>query len=110
VNIVDRLTGALTDGAVQAADRLARSQFVGRLVDVQLARVVTPLVASVLDEVLTRLEADPERIRALVRGQRETMVGEVVEHVRSGTSAGDARVERLVTRVLGRRGPRTGPE
>ena len=89
-------------GGSRVIDAVAHSRLLERIVDVQLTRVVPPLAASVLDQVLATLEAEPERVRALVRGQRESMVDELVGHVRSGAAAGDARVDRLVNRVLRR--------
>jgi hypothetical protein len=79
-------------------DAVAHSRVLERIIDVQLTRVMP----AVLDQVLATLEAEPERVRALVRGQRESMVDEVVDNVRSGAASGDARVDRLVDRVLRR--------
>lgn len=76
---------------------------VDRVIDAQLDRVVR----GVVDRVLGLLESEPDRIRALVRGQRETMVGEVVGRVRDGAAAGDAALDRLTLRMTHRdRGPR----
>jgi hypothetical protein len=79
-------------------DAVAHSRVLEKIVDVQLSRAV-PVV---LDQILATLEAEPERVQALVRGQRESMVDEVVDNVRSGAASGDARVDRLVDRVLRR--------
>ncbi|GIE91220.1 hypothetical protein [Actinoplanes regularis] len=77
--------------AVDAAvERLAHSELVGRVVDAQLERV------------LSLLENEPDRIRALVRGQRETIVGEAVGRVRAGAAAGDTAVDRLTLRMTRR--------
>jgi hypothetical protein len=65
---------------------IATSPLVDRVVEIQL------------DRVLELLEREPERIRALVRGQRDNMVGEVVGRVRSGAAAGDDAVDRLTLR------------
>ena len=70
----------------------ATSEIVDRLVDAQLKRV------------LRLLENEPERIRALVRGPRESIVDEVVGRVRTGAAAGDEAVDRLTLR-MGRRAP-----
>src|SRR5690242_11323437 len=48
-------------------DLMAHSRILERIVDVQLTRALP----AVLDQVLATLEAEPERVRALVRGQRE---------------------------------------
>ncbi|WP_155123558.1 hypothetical protein [Actinoplanes sp. SE50/110] len=78
--------------AVDAAvERLVHSEVVGRVVDAQLERV------------LTLLENEPDRIRALIRGQRESIVGEAVGRVRAGAAAGDIAVDRLTLR-MSRRG------
>ncbi|MEV0902281.1 hypothetical protein [Actinoplanes sp. NPDC049802] len=74
-----------------AVTTLATSRIVDRVVEIQLTRV------------LELLEREPDRIRALVRGQRDTMVGDVVGRVRAGAAAGDAAVDRLTLRVTGRR-------
>jgi hypothetical protein len=74
-----------------------------RLIDALITAIATsPLVERVveiqLDRVLELLEREPERIRALVRGQRDNMVGEVVGRVRAGAAAGDEAVDRLTLR------------
>jgi hypothetical protein len=74
-----------------AVDRLARSSLVERVVDAQLERV------------LSLLETEPDRIRALIRGQRESIIGEAVGRVRAGAAAGDDAVDRLTLR-MSRRG------
>ncbi|MFI1996370.1 hypothetical protein [Actinoplanes sp. NPDC020271] len=78
--------------AVDAAvERLAHSPIVERVVDAQLERV------------LTLLENEPDRVRGLIRGQRESIVGEAVGRVRAGAAAGDSAVDRLTLR-MSRRG------
>lgn len=97
-------------GALAAlTDALAASPIVDRVVDVQLDRVLRPLVALILDDVLVRLEAEPERVRSLIRGQRESMVDELVTRFRAGAMAGDAVVDRLTTRVFRRRAEPSEP-
>lgn len=90
------------------ADALARNPVTDRVVDAQLERTVRPLVATVLDDVLATLEADPDRIRSVVRGQRESMVDDIVGRVRGGAAAGDAAVDRFTARVVGRAAPGRG--
>jgi len=77
-------------GGSRLIDAVAHSRVLERIVDVQLARV------------LATLEAEPERVQALIRGQRESMVDEVVDNVRTGAASGDAKVDRIVGRVLRR--------
>jgi hypothetical protein len=116
-----RITGFADRGAVQrqrsqrfavtvvdaASTTVMTSPLVNRAVDLQLNRVLRPVVAAVLDDVLARLEAEPERVRSLVRGQRESMVDEIVGRVRAGALAGDTTVDRWTTRLL-RRSPASG--
>ncbi|MBW6433594.1 hypothetical protein KZ829_07525 [Actinoplanes hulinensis] len=73
-----------------AITALATSRIVDRVVEIQLARV------------LELLEREPDRIRALMRGQRDSMVGDVVGRVRAGAAAGDAVVDRITLRMTGR--------
>jgi len=94
--------GAALDSAVTA---IATFPLVDRVVDAQLERVLWPTVGAVLDDVLARLENDPERVRGLIRGQRETMVDEVVGRLRTGAEAGDTAVDRLTSRMLRRDRP-----
>jgi hypothetical protein len=94
--------------ARSAATAVATSAPVSLMVDAQLERLLRPVVRTVLDDVLALLEREPERVRALIRGQRESMVDEVVDRIRTGAAAGDTAVERLTTRVF-HRGPRPAP-
>ncbi len=94
-----RRAAAALDALVTA---LATSALVDRMVDAQLERILRPVVRTVLDDVLAQLESDPERVQALVRGQRDTMVDELVGRIRSGAAAGDTAVDRLTARVLHR--------
>jgi hypothetical protein len=93
--------------AVEGAARvLATSPLVDIVVDAQIERVLRPVVLAVLGDVLALLEQEPERIQALIRGQRESMVDELVARIRTGAASGDIAVDRLTTRVFhrGRRG------
>jgi len=77
--------------AVDAAvDRMAHSTLVDRVVNAQL------------DRVLTLLENEPDRVRAIVRGQSDSIVGEAIGRVRSGAAAGDDVVDRFTVRMTGR--------
>ncbi|GAB1693603.1 hypothetical protein [Krasilnikovia sp. M28-CT-15] len=88
-----------------AVTAFATSSVVDRVVDAQLERVLRPVVLAVLDDVLRLLEREPDRIQALIRGQRESMVDELVTRIRTGAEAGDTAVDRLTYRVF-HRGPR----
>jgi hypothetical protein len=86
-----------------AVRTVATSPPVDRAVDAQLERLLRPLVSTVLDDILAMLERDPDRIRALVRSQRTSMVDELMDRVRSGAAAGDNNVDRITSKVLGER-------
>lgn len=100
IGAVSRAVEALADQKELAERGAARRT---RMVDALITAIATsPLVERVveiqLDRVLELLEREPERIRALVRGQRDNMVGEVVGRVRTGAAAGDDAVDRLTLR------------
>jgi len=82
---------------------IATSPPADRLIDAQLDRTVRPLMVKVLDDVLALLEAEPQRLRSVVRGQRDNLLDELVNRLRSGTAAGDEAVDRLTGQV--RRSP-----
>jgi hypothetical protein len=94
-----RRAAAALDAAVTA---IATSALVNKMVDAQLDRVLRPLVRDILDDVLELLEKEPDRVQSLVRGQRDTMVDELVGRIRSGAAAGDATVDRVTAKVLRR--------
>jgi hypothetical protein len=85
---------------------VATSTLADRVVDAHLDRVLRPVVRTVLDDVLRLLEDQPDRIRPLVRGQRESMVDELVGRIRTGAATGDSVVDRLTIGMF-RREPRT---
>jgi hypothetical protein len=93
---VESVNAALTAVATSAA--------ANRVVDAQLERVIRPVIQVVLDDVLSLLEREPQRIQALVRGQRDNVVDELVDRIRSGAGAGDRAVDRLADRMLRRDG------
>jgi hypothetical protein len=97
-----RATAALDSVLDSAITAIATSAIVNKMVDAQVERILRPLVRDVLDDVLALLEKEPDRIQSLVRGQRDTMVDELVGRIRSGTAAGDDAVDRITTRVLRR--------
>jgi hypothetical protein len=89
----------MTSAVEAAVDAVATSPLVDRVVDAQVSRILRPLVRTVLDDVLTLLEQEPERLQPLVRGQRDSMVDELVGRIRSGAAAGDDAVDRMTTRI-----------
>ncbi|BEL03730.1 hypothetical protein Q0Z83_019210 [Actinoplanes sichuanensis] len=100
IGAISRAAETLADQK-ELAERGAASRT--RLMDSLITAIATsPIVERVveiqLDRVLQLLEREPERIRALVRGQRDNMVGEVVGRVRAGAAAGDDAVDRLTLR------------
>jgi hypothetical protein len=97
-----------TSAASSAVSAVAHSPLVDRVVDAQLERILRPVVLTVLDDVLLMLEQEPERIQSLIRGQRNSMVDELVNRIRTGAATGDTAVERLTFRVF-RRGPLPAP-
>jgi hypothetical protein len=98
----ERSRRAATAAAEAVTRMAATSTPVNRAVDAQLDRVVRPLVATVLDDVLATLAAEPERVRSLVRDQRETITDDVVDRIRASATAGDAAVQGTVARLLAR--------
>jgi hypothetical protein len=94
--------------AEAALATITTSPVIDRVVDHQLQRVLRPVVRAVLDDVLLMLENEPERMQILIRGQRETMVDELVGRLRTSAAVGDTAVDRLTFRVF-HRGPRPEP-
>ncbi|BBH67276.1 hypothetical protein ACTI_39610 [Actinoplanes sp. OR16] len=87
----------LAEAMDAAVTRMATSALVNRIVDFQV------------DRILGTLAKEPDRIQGLVRGQRDTVVGEMVGRVRSGAAAGDAAVDRLTLRMSRRDGAAETP-
>jgi hypothetical protein len=103
-----RTTRRASEAVREAVTAVATSHLVDPFVDAQLDRVLRPLVHVVLDEVLVLLEQEPERLQSLIRGQRDSMVDELVGRIRTGATAGDTAVDRVTFRML-RRGHRSSP-
>jgi hypothetical protein len=103
-----RATGVVGGVVDELATAVATSPLVDRIVDAQIERILRPVVLTVLDEVLALLEKDPDRIQALILGQRDHMVDELVTRIRTGAANGDMAVDRLTTRMF-HRGRRTVP-
>ena len=72
------------------------------IIDAQIDRTVRPLMVKVLDDILALLEAEPDRIRSIIRGQRDSIVDDLVTHLREDAAAGDRAVDRLAARAMGR--------
>ncbi|HEU4425399.1 MAG TPA: hypothetical protein VFR67_22935 [Pilimelia sp.] len=108
---VERVRGRrrAADAMNALVDWVATAPVIDRVVDVQVDRILRPLVAAILDDVLGRLEAEPERIQALVRGQRDNMVDELVGRLRTGAAAGDTVIDRWTSWALRRRMPAAPP-
>jgi hypothetical protein len=88
---------------------VATATVVERVVDAQVDRLLRPLVATVLDDVLAQLENDPERVQALIRGQRDSMVNELMGRLQQSTAAGDAAVDRITGKLIRRSTPAPVP-
>jgi len=93
-----RAAGALD--SLMAA--VANAPVVERVVDAQVDRLLQPLMAQILDDVLAQLENEPERVQALIRGQRDSMISELVGRLRQTAAAGDTTVDRLAARLIRR--------
>ncbi|GID30851.1 hypothetical protein [Paractinoplanes brasiliensis] len=108
VLVAERLrarVGSWEAGASGLRERLAERGAIERgRVTTAGSRMLDQLIDIPLERVLRLLENEPDRIRVLVRGQRETIVEEVVGRVRSSATAGDEAVDRLTLR-MGRRAP-----
>ncbi len=103
-------TGRRVTSAVGSlVDTMATSPLLDRIVDAQLDRTVRPLVVRVLDDVLTQLQEEPDRVRSVIREQRDSMADDIVTRLREDTAAGDAAVDRMTSRMLGRRVPSGTP-
>ena len=90
-----RLADAVTD-------RVATDPLVIRAVGEIVDGVQGQLLDSILPDVLDRLAAEPDQVRAIVRGQSRGMIDEATHEARSRAVAGDEIVDRLAARILRR--------
>jgi hypothetical protein len=90
-------------------DRVAASGPISRVVDVQLARVLTPVVDEALPLILDRLGQQRDQVRLIVWEHGEDLTGELVAGIRDRSAAADDIVEGTVRRLLGRRRHRPAP-
>jgi hypothetical protein len=90
-------------------DAVATAGVVERAIDAQVDRLLRPLVASILDDVLAQLENEPERLQGLIRGQRDSMVNELVGRLRESAAAGDTTVDRITAKLIRRQPPAPAP-
>jgi hypothetical protein len=93
---------AVTTAMQTIVETLATSPTVDRVIDAQIDRTVRPLMVTVLDDILALLEAEPDRVRSIIRGQRDSIVDDLVTHLREDAAAGDRAVDRLAARAMGR--------
>jgi hypothetical protein len=84
------------------ADRVATEPRVIRAIGDVVGEVQGRMLDSILPDVLDRLAADPDQVRAIVRGQSRGMVDEATHVARSRAVAGDEIVDRLAARILRR--------
>jgi hypothetical protein len=83
-------------------EAVATSPTVDRVIDAQIDRMIRPLMAKVLDDILALLEAEPDKVRSIIRGQRDSIIDDLVTHLREDAAAGDHVVDRLAARAMGR--------
>jgi hypothetical protein len=93
---------AVTTAMNTIVEAVATSPTVDRVIDAQIDRTVRPLMVKVLDDILALLEAEPDRVRSIIRGQRDSIVDDLVTHLREDAAAGDRAVDRLAARAMGR--------
>jgi hypothetical protein len=84
-------------------DRVAASGPVSRVVDIQLTRVLEPVVDEAMPLVLDRLGREREKVRSIVWEHGEDLTGELVAGIRDRSADADDRVEGTARRLLGRR-------
>src|SRR5436305_4823066 len=84
----EHLRQRATERLTAVAEAVATSPVVDRIIDAQLDRTLRPLIVKALDDILALLEEDPERVQSVIRGQRDSMVDELLEHIRGGATAG----------------------
>ena len=102
---VDRVRAGIDAGARVAdavTDRVATDPLVIRAIGEIVDGVQGQLLDSILPDVLDRLAADPDQVRAIVRGQSRGMIDEATHEARSRAVAGDEIVDRLAARILRR--------
>jgi hypothetical protein len=83
-------------------EAVATSPTVDRVIDAQIDRTVRPLIVRVLDDILALLEAEPDKVSSIIRGQRDSIVDDLVTHLREDAAAGDRAVDRLAARAMRR--------
>jgi hypothetical protein len=93
---------AVTTALQTLVEAVATSTTVDRVIDAQIDRTVRPLMVKVLDDILALLEAEPDRVRSVIRGQRDSIVDDLVAHLREDAAAGDRAVDRLAARAMRR--------
>jgi hypothetical protein len=93
---------AVTTAMQTIVEAVATGPTVDRVIDAQIDRTVRPLMVKVLDDILALLEAEPDRVRSIIRGQRDSIVDDLVTHLRDEAAAGDRAVDRLAARAMGR--------
>jgi hypothetical protein len=89
-------------------DRVAASGPVSRVIDIQLTRVLEPLVDRAVPIVLDRLGERSAQVRLIVREHGEDLTGELVAGIRDRAAAADDVIERTARRLVGHRRDRPG--
>jgi hypothetical protein len=93
---------SVTTAMQTIVEAVATSPAVDRIIDAQIDRTVRPLMVKVLDDILALLEAEPDKVRSIIRGQRDSIVDDLVAHLRDDAAAGDRAVDRLAARAMRR--------
>jgi hypothetical protein len=99
-DLAGRRAGAL-------ARDVARSRAVSRTIDEVVDQVVWPVVDRVLPGLLERLAQEPEPVRAIVQGQSQRLVDDLLLTTRRRAASGDEAADRLLERLFRR--PRRAP-
>src|SRR5262249_27149885 len=96
--------GHIRQRAAERLDALAQAVAASPVLD----RTLRPLIVKVFHDILALLEEDPQAVHSVILGRRESMVDDLLEHIGDGARAGDAAVDRLAARILGRPGGPAG--
>lgn len=86
------------------ADDVVTDPVVLGVIEQVVDRLQWRVVDAVLPVVLDRLAAEPDQVRELVQRQSRGMVDEITDVARSRAAGGDEAVEKLIDRLLHRRG------
>jgi hypothetical protein len=92
-----------TDIVATLAEEITRDPAVLQVIEEVVEHIRWSVVDAVLPAVLERLTADPDPVRALVRGQSRGAAEEITNTARARAEQGDQAVEAFLGRLLHRR-------